>query len=210
MSTADGKRRAARERNRRWRERHPEYAKIASRQASAWNRRNREHVNALRRKRYASSAGEKIRARNRDYYARNRERQKAQNRIWRLANKAWVQERDRERARARYRRDPAAWQAYLKSWRSKNLDLAHAYVRASANRRKRAIGLDNSQPPSGSLLSPNTKEDAHTAARRGRLKSITGRRSVVADQTLSTTSCRRVGHVTVESTGRPRLNSARF
>lgn len=145
-SDEERKRKQARERTKRWKERHPEYAE---RRRQLYREMDPDRKAARlakaredRRRRFTTDR-ETILARNREWYWRNRERRSAYNRNYRKANLEAIRSQDRERNRARYAADPAAHQAYLKEWRKKNPQRAHAYLRASDNKRRRAAGLQN-------------------------------------------------------------------
>jgi 5-methylcytosine-specific restriction endonuclease McrA len=148
-SMEERRRRLARERSRKWRERHPEYAE---RRRQLYREMSDEAKAKLRatkreamRKRYAANP-EKVLAINKAWYQRNLERMHAYDRAHRSSNLDRIRAEDRARSRARYAADPAAWQAYLKEWRRRNPDRSHAYVRAATIKRRRAIGLDSFTP----------------------------------------------------------------
>lgn len=136
-SKEERRKREARERTRRWRERHPEYAERRRElQRKRYAAKGHEQ-RARQRKRYAIDP-EPIRARNREWYSRNKE----QRHQYYLARKAAQppevrRAHERERNRRRYLSDPAAWLAYQKQWRQRNPQKAHAYVRASNIKRRR-------------------------------------------------------------------------
>jgi 5-methylcytosine-specific restriction endonuclease McrA len=141
-SKEERRRREARERTRRWRERHPEYAERSRQRRREWYQRNRSETLARskerQRARYAENP-EPIRARNRAWYQQNTE----QRHEYYLRRKAAEpadrrRQRGRERTRHRYVSDPAAWLARQKDWRQRNPKKAHAYVRASHSKRRDA------------------------------------------------------------------------
>ncbi len=143
-SQEERRKRDARERTRRWRERHPEYKERARERHKQWYERNKSERQAKgrenQRARYASDP-EPIRARNRAWYQKNKD----QRHDYYLRRKAAEPEdqrrqRERERTRRRYLRDPAGWLARQKNWRERNPEKSHAYVRASAIKRRRAAG----------------------------------------------------------------------
>jgi len=143
-SKEERRKREARERVRRWRERHPEYKKRARELQRKRYRKNRAEIQARHREqsrvRYAANP-EPIRARNRAWYQNN----KNQRHAYYLERKAATpaeerRQRERERTRARYLKDPAGWLARQKAWRVRNPERAHAYVRASSIKRRRAAG----------------------------------------------------------------------
>jgi len=133
----------ARERTRRWRDRHPEYAERGRELSRRWYEKNKDTVRARararQRNRYAMDR-EGVLARNKAWYARNRDRMLDYDRRRRLANLDRIRAEDRQRARARYAADPDAWRKYLKEWRLKNPEKSHAYVRAATIKRRRAAG----------------------------------------------------------------------
>ena len=141
-SKEERRKREARERTRRWRERHPEYKERARELQRKRHVENRAEIlargNERERARYAADP-EPIKARNRAWYQKNKEQRHA----YYLKRKAAIladerRQRERERTRRRYRDDPAAWLARQKAWRERNPERAHAYVRASSIKRRRA------------------------------------------------------------------------
>ena len=142
-SKEERRKREARERTRRWRERHPEYKERARERHKQWYERNKDEIRAKSRDygrtRYASDP-QAVLATNKAWYERNRERVREYARRHRLANLDRARAKDRERSRARYAADPIAWQNYLKEWRRRNRDKSHAYVRAATIKRRRAAG----------------------------------------------------------------------
>ena len=146
-SKEERRRRESRERTRRWRERHPEYAERARELRRKWYDENRDAVRSRskerNRARYADNP-EPIRAQNRAWYQQNKE----QRHEYYLRRKAAEpadrrRQRERERTRRRYLSDPAAWLAHQKDWRQRNPDKAHAYVRASHSKRRDAANGDS-------------------------------------------------------------------
>ncbi|HKC91637.1 MAG TPA: HNH endonuclease [Candidatus Limnocylindria bacterium] len=142
-SKDERRRREARERTRRWTERHPESAERARERQRRWYEENKDEIRAkareYMRKRYATDP-QRVLATNKAWYGRNREQRREHVRIYRLANLEAIRAKDRERSRARYAADPAAWQKYLKEWRRGNPEKSHAYVRASNIKRRSAAG----------------------------------------------------------------------
>lgn len=141
-SKEERRRREARERTRRWRERHPEYAERARERQRKRYEENRNEILARskerQRARYAENP-QPIRARNRAWYQRNKD----QRHEYYLRRKAAEpadsrRQRARERTRRRYLSDPAGWLARQKDWRQRNPEKAHAYVRTSHSKRREA------------------------------------------------------------------------
>jgi hypothetical protein len=141
-SEEERKRREARERTRRWRERHPDHAEQARERQRQRYGENRDEIlargNARRRARYAENP-EPTRARNRAWYQQNKD----ERHDYYLRRKASQpadlrRQRERERTRRRYLHDPARWLARQKDWRQRNPAKAHAYVRTSASKRRDA------------------------------------------------------------------------
>jgi 5-methylcytosine-specific restriction endonuclease McrA len=145
-SKEERRKRDARERSRRWRERHPEYAERRRELGRQWYEKNKDSVRARARdylrNRYATDR-EGVLATNKAWYERNRDRMLDYDRRHRLANLDRIRAEDRERSRARYAADPIARQTYLKEWRRKNREKSHAYVRAATNKRRVAAGGQN-------------------------------------------------------------------
>ena len=142
-SKEERRKREARERTRRWRERHPEQRKRSRDRARRRYQENKDKERArareYMRKRYATDR-EGVLATNKAWYERNRERMREYDRRHRLANLDRIRANDRNRSRARYAAAPIAWQRYLKEWRKKNPEKSHAYVRAATIKRRRAAG----------------------------------------------------------------------
>lgn len=140
-SKEERRKREARERSRRWRERHPEYKERARELYRIRYEQNKEQLRAkareFMRKRYAWDR-DGVLATNKAWYERNRQKLLEYDRQWRLANLETIRKKDRERSRARYAANPAKWQAYLKDWRRKNPERSHAYNRSAAHKRRKA------------------------------------------------------------------------
>jgi 5-methylcytosine-specific restriction endonuclease McrA len=134
--------REARERVRRWRQRHPEYKERERELHRLRFERNGVSIRARereRRRQLYEIDPERIRAINREWYSRNKE----QRHQYYLRRKAAEPEesrraRERERGRQRYLKDPKKHSDYLKQWRKKNPAKAHAYVRAATYKRREA------------------------------------------------------------------------
>ena len=146
-SREERRKREARERTRRWLERHPEYEDRRREVHRAWYERNKDQIRARarekRRELYALDPGP-IRASNHEWYLRNKE----QRHLYYLKRKAAEPEekrraRERERGRLRYLKDPKKHGEYLKEWRKRNPDKAHAYHSRSVIQRSRATGLQS-------------------------------------------------------------------
>jgi 5-methylcytosine-specific restriction endonuclease McrA len=139
----EARRRAARERARQWKQRHPEYrARRRDRYAQLppdAKEKIRAKARACLKVRYERDRA-RVLAANKAWHERNRDRIRDAARKRREANLDALREADRKRRRERYAADPAAWSAYLKEWRRRNPDRAHAYVRASNIKRRRAAG----------------------------------------------------------------------
>ena len=138
------RKREARERTRRWTERHPEYVERRTELRRLWYVANRAEIlsrsNQKRRARYAGNP-EPIRARNRAWYQKNKDQRHDYYLRRKAAEPADVRrQHERERTRRRYLSDPHAWLARQKEWRKRNPDKAHAYVRAATIKRRRAAG----------------------------------------------------------------------
>ena len=133
----------ARERTRRWRQRHPEYAERARELHRKRYEEKKDEIRAKAREymrtRYAADP-QRVLATNKAWYERNRERMREYDRRHRLANLEATRAKERARSRARYAADPAAVQSYLKEWRRRNPDKSHAYVNAATIKRRRAAG----------------------------------------------------------------------
>jgi 5-methylcytosine-specific restriction endonuclease McrA len=142
-SQEDQRKRKAREATRRWRERHPEYAKRARELHRKRYDQNKEEIRSkareYMRKRYATDP-QQVLATNKAWYERNRDRLLEYDRRRRLANLDEFRAKDRARSRARYAADPATVRSYLKEWRRRNPEKSHAYVRAGTIKRRRAAG----------------------------------------------------------------------
>ena len=142
-SKEERKRREARERTRRWRERHPEYTERGRERRKRWYEKNKEKIRAeareYRRRLYAADP-QRILAVNKAWYLRNRDGRREYERARRLAKGDELRAKARARSRARYAADPAAVQSYLKEWRRRNPAKSHAYVRAATIKRRRAAG----------------------------------------------------------------------
>jgi 5-methylcytosine-specific restriction endonuclease McrA len=132
---------AARERSRRWTQRHPEYRLRRNELDRHRYHQNRDSILARNKIRYAGAAGAKIRASNAEYYARNRERIREQRRRKRAELPEHIRlPRERERNRRRYLQDPRAWLAYQKRWRQRNPERSRSYVKAAQAKRRQASG----------------------------------------------------------------------
>jgi 5-methylcytosine-specific restriction endonuclease McrA len=146
-SKEEKRKREARERTRRWRERHPEYAERSRQRRRDWYQRNRSEAlarNKERRRALYAENPEPIRVRNRAWYQRNKE----QRHEYYLRRKAAEpadrrRQRERERTRRRYLSAPAAWLARQKEWRQRNPEKARAYVRSSHSKRRDASKGDS-------------------------------------------------------------------
>jgi 5-methylcytosine-specific restriction endonuclease McrA len=139
-SKEEQRKREARQRTRRWLERHPEYEERRRELHRVWYGKNKDQIRAKarekRRQLYALDPGP-IRATNHEWYLRNKE----QRHQYYLKRKAAEPEesrraRERERGRQRYLKDPKKHSDYLKQWRKKNPAKAHAYVRAVTYKRR--------------------------------------------------------------------------
>jgi 5-methylcytosine-specific restriction endonuclease McrA len=141
-SKEEKRKREARERTRRWRERHPEYAEKARARNRERYERNKEAIRAKARERMRRLYAENpqlIQSRNNAWYARNRRERHE----YYLRRKAAIPDdvrkrRERERNRRRYVQDPKAWNAYQKLWRERNPERAHAYGSAARAKRRGA------------------------------------------------------------------------
>jgi 5-methylcytosine-specific restriction endonuclease McrA len=141
-SKAERRKREARERTRRWLERHPEYEERRRELHRVWYEKNKDQIRAKARERrrqlYALDPGP-IRATNHEWYLRNRD----QRHQYYLKRKAAEPEesrraRERERGRQRYLKDPKKHSDRQKQWRTNNPAKAHASVRAATYKRREA------------------------------------------------------------------------
>lgn len=135
------RRAAAREADRRWRERHgKQYAARRRQLDRARYAANRESVLSAKRRRYANDPtfAASIRTHNREWYERNRENRRHYNRRHREERGEELRARERERNREQYAKDPRATLDYYKQWRLRNLERARAYVRVSKHKRRAA------------------------------------------------------------------------
>ena len=146
-SKEERRKREARERTRRWLERHPEYKERARELNRLRLERNRDSIRAKereqQRRRYAIDP-EPTRARNREWYSRNKE----QRHEYYLRRKAAESDdtrraRERQKSRRRYQKNPKKHGEYQKEWRKRNPEKAHAYLSRCLIQRSRAIGLQS-------------------------------------------------------------------
>ena len=130
---------AARERARRWRQRHGKQYAPRKRQLDRERyAANRDALRSARRERYASDPeyASRTRAQNRAWYERNRDKRNATQRRYYHAHGDKLRARKRDDNRRRYAKDPRAALDYYKQWRLRNLERARNYVRVSGNKRR--------------------------------------------------------------------------
>src|SRR6266850_2753079 len=129
--------------SRRWKERNGNRLDVKllrlNRDREKWAAKGAE-LNARKRERYVGERAEKIRQRNREWYARNREARRAYSKRYRQEHIEELRERERDANRRSYAANPRAHLDYYKAWRERNLDRARGYVRVASNKRRAAVG----------------------------------------------------------------------
>ncbi len=140
--TNEERRAAARERTRRYRERHHDDSVWRERDRAAKRasyHRRKEVISERNRARYPARR-RAILARNKAYHEAHREELLAKARRRYLANPQAFRDAQRRRNYERYWNDPEAWLRYQRAWRQANLDRARQYVRLSGHRRRIGSG----------------------------------------------------------------------